>query len=130
MDEEVETMAQTTALALQTAVQHEGDLRDPGSWVTALRKLGARVQRYRDGAKGASAGFFVADELGGIIYYNAKADPFKVCLRLCHEGSHFYLAQYKGSGLRRVRPEQYDDRRQSKQHRAARRVEEILLGEQ
>jgi hypothetical protein len=125
----IETLALSVARILGPAVEREGCLTDPGSWIAAARKLGARTQGYKDRSDDPSPGFFVADALGGVIYYNMLAVPEQVCRCLCHEIAHFLLAQWTGSGLRRKQPELYSDERESLQHRAAKRTEEILLGE-
>lgn len=126
-NETAETLARSVARILRQAVEKEGDISDPGSWVVAARKLGARVHKFRDTRQDAPIGFFVADSTGGAIYYNSSASTQIVCRRICHELAHFLLAQWTGSGLRRRQPEMYDDRRDTVQHRAARMVEELLL---
>lgn len=124
----VDVMAGTVARILKRHVEENGEITDPQAWIKAAHYLGVKVYRYRDKGKAASGGYYVSDaKHGGAIFYNSCAPPYTVCRRICHELAHALLVEWTGSGLRRTRPEQYDDDRDTLQHQVARRVEEILL---
>ena len=114
-------------IARQILSQLEGPRDEVSTWVKAAEALGAVVYGFY-GQPGDGPGFY--DGRRGIICYNLCASKEKRIRYLLHEIAHHALATWPGSRFPRIALERYDDDRQSVQHRVARRVEEILLGEE
>ncbi len=103
--EEIEMVAQRVARVILSHA--EGSLLLVDTWTTAARTLGAQVKAFR--SRSGAPGFYQGGQQP-TIYYNMEATwPETTFPRASHEC--------------------YDDDRQSVQHRIARRVEDVLLGD-
>ena len=86
--------------------------------------LGAKVVRYKD--RCGDPGFY--NWKNSTIYYNKEASALDCIRYIIHELAHHIVAQWRWAPLRSG-IERYDGNRQTAQHRIARRVEVLVMGE-
>ena len=124
-DENLTDIAQSVARVIHSHL--EGNLLTADSWIVAARALGARVQAFRYDT--SVQGFYRGGAIQPVIYYNIAAPEHEKIRTIVHELAHHILATWPETVFPRTSWEYYQGDRQTTQHRIARLVEELLLGE-
>lgn len=119
---EIEALARQCVRQIKK--EHTGPIDSADAWIETAKALGAEVYELDDDEPGP--GYYDVEDRE--IYVNVYTDEWTLCRRIVHELAHHVLIHFKIRPRRRA-SERYDDDRQTLEHKIARRVEEILLGE-
>ncbi len=126
--EKIDTHAALIVATIRRAVRQQGPIDQLKTWVLAAKELKYGVQRMKARKGDVELGLY--DHITRTIFYNGAAPKDKCIRYIAHELAHGVGIDLKGSRMPMTPMERFDDDRESFQHKVARRVEEILLGEE
>jgi hypothetical protein len=123
--QDIDDIARSVVRIIKSNMPKGADFSVLDNWVTACSNLKTNVKVFYN--KTDEPGYY--DPASNTVYLHHELDEYVAIRIICHELAHHVQVIMPFMLASQTRLERYDDEKNSVQHRVARRVEEIILGD-